>query len=59
MSKREPSEAQLEAARKARPVHHPATEEYRESWSVANPRGADIYYGSYEEALAAARTGIY
>ena len=56
---RKPTAQELAGARKARPVHHPATAMLRESWSVTNPRGVDIHYGSYEEALAAAQAGIY
>jgi hypothetical protein len=54
-----PSAQDLAEARKSKPVHQPATAEYRESWSVLNPRGSEVCYGSYEEALAAAQTGIY
>lgn len=54
-----PSAAELAEARKARPRHHPATAEYRESWSVTNPNGHEICYPGYDEALSAARTGIY
>ena len=54
-----PTAQQLADAKKSRPVHCPATAEFRESWSVLNPRGREIHYGSEEEALAAAQTGIY
>lgn len=56
---RKPTAQELADAKKARPAHHPETAMFRESWSVTNPRGSDVYYGSYEEALAAAQTGIY
>ena len=56
---REPTRAELEAAKREIPVHHPATDMYRESWAVLNPRGTEVYYGSYEVARAAAQTGIY
>ena len=56
---RKPTKAELEAARREIPVHQPATDMYRESWVVLNPRGHEVGYGSYEEALAAAQTGIY
>jgi hypothetical protein len=56
---RKPTAAELAEARKAEPVFHPATPVYRASWSVANPRGAEIHYPTREDALAAARTGIY
>jgi hypothetical protein len=56
---RKPTQAELDAAKREVPVHQPATEMYRESWCVLNPRGREVSYGSYEEALAAARTGIY
>lgn len=52
----------LEAAerlRYQRPAHHEATDTHRESWSVVNPHGAAIHYGTEEEAASAARTGIY
>ena len=55
----EPNAQQLADAKKSRPAHHPETEMFRESWSVLNPRGREAHYGSYEEALAAAQTGIY
>ena len=56
---RKPTEQELADAKKSKPVHHAATAEYRESWSVVGPRGNDVHYGSYEDALAAAQTGIY
>ena len=59
MPKPEPTAQELADAKKSKPVHHPATAEYRESWSVVNPRGSDVHYGSPEDALAAAQTGIY
>ena len=51
--------SEVEEAKKSKPVHHAATAEYRESWSVVNPRGSEIHYGSFEEAELAAQTGIY
>ena len=57
--KAKPTAAQLAEAKKSEPVHHPATAELRESWSVLNPRGAQIHYGSEDEAARAASTGIY
>jgi hypothetical protein len=59
MRKPEPTARDLADAKKSQPVHHPETDIYRESWSVVNPRGHDVYFGSYDEALAAAQTGIY
>lgn len=59
MTTREPTEQELADARQAKPKHHPATADLRESWSVTNPRGAEIHYGTYEDALLAAQTGIY
>ena len=56
---RKPTKAELEAAKREIPAHQPATDMYRESWSVLNPRGSEVCYGSYEEALAAAQTGVY
>ena len=31
-------------------THYPATADYRESWSAVNPRGAEIYFWSAQEA---------
>jgi hypothetical protein len=59
MTSRQPTQAELNAAKREIPVHHPATSLYRESWSVRNPRGSEIHYGSRDEAETAARTGIY
>jgi hypothetical protein len=55
----EPTAAALAAARNAKPARHPATAEHRESWSVLNPHGKEIHYGSEAEAAQAAATGIY
>lgn len=41
------------------PVHHPATELFRESWSVLNPRGVEIHYPSKQEAIDAYTYGIW
>jgi hypothetical protein len=54
-----PTAAELEAARNSKSVRHPATAEHRESWSVVNPRGREVHYGTAEEAAGAAATGIY
>lgn len=59
MSNPKVTREQAEAAKDAVPVHHPATSQYRESWSVTNPRGVAIHYGSREEAESVARTGVY
>jgi hypothetical protein len=56
---RKPTSVQLANARRSIPVHHPATPDLRESWSVDNPHGAEIHYPTHDEAAAAARTGIY
>jgi hypothetical protein len=54
-----PTAAQIADAKKSVPVYHPETPELRASWSVLNPRGAEIHYASREEAAQAAATGIY
>ena len=56
---RTPTATELAEAKKSKPVHHAATDQYRESWSILNPRGAEIHYGSREDAELAAETGIY
>jgi hypothetical protein len=56
---RKPTAAQMREASKQTPVHHEATTVLRESWSVLNPYGREVHYGSYEDALTAAQTGIY
>jgi hypothetical protein len=56
---RVPGKEALAEARKSRPRHVPATPELREGWSVVNPAGAEIFYGSAEDAANAAATGIY
>jgi hypothetical protein len=56
---KQPTAQQLTDARNAKPAHHPATSEYRESWSVPNPYGTPIYYPSHDDALTAAQTGVY
>ena len=40
-------------------AHHAATTELCESWSVENPNGSQIHFGSYADAVMAATTGIF
>ena len=56
---RTPTASEISEAKKSKPAYHPATAVLRASWSVVNPRGSEIHYGTEDEALLAAQTGIY
>jgi hypothetical protein len=40
----------LMASQAQKPTYHPATAYYGESWSVINPNGREIHFGTPEEA---------